>query len=618
MRSENEQVHYRAKFRLLPYATSEPSIVDIYKQVYVWVRGKEEHRHHSESAFDYLLHNKNVASDFIFGNMSYPVGYSGGMTTGNRSSICTCAAFTTKQDKIPAVWAFEYDEPDGRNSFRHWHTCIGLETSDDDSCIVNIKVTYATLPGYVGWPLPEPDPNIPRIAKALFSLPNHQACVGETIVKTGCTHLTCDNFDSDFIDNLLSPQRELPLILITSDEHGHYPVDNPDDLADSLMGLANVYALDESDGSLKGKLFNLFPFDKPAYRYNCPRSSLRIYQPNVNLEDESDANRHLYIRCNKLNQYGRKLSNVLNRSLARSFLRGRGDIVDTSDINWYKTRQSIGSLRSRMADMKRRAADAKKTETERKEMLAASYSQKAMDDLKSLLSRETSDRKLWEELANDYADSNTAYEQRIEQLESDLTSLQESENTIASLNYRLQEAQERADRFEQDVNALKKETSYIEAMDSLPRTLEDELKFAAGLWQTRIVVLPKAYESAKRYAFADLDEEWRIIKSVATVMWQLKFSDRPATNIYGEFRDQTSFDAAATETKLTKNNTELMRYRYCTYKGKQICILPHVKGNGHNRRDPFRLHFYFDEADRLIVIGHCGSHLPTSGTVRIS
>ena len=74
MRSENEQIHYRAKFRLSPYSTTTPSIVDAYRQIYTWVRDKEQRKRHEQSAFEFLSSNKNIASDFIFGNLSYPVG----------------------------------------------------------------------------------------------------------------------------------------------------------------------------------------------------------------------------------------------------------------------------------------------------------------------------------------------------------------------------------------------------------------------------------------------------------------------------------------------------------------------------------------------------------------
>ena len=73
--------------------------------------------------------------------------------------------------------------------------------------------------------------------------------------------------------------------------------------------------------------------------------------------------------------------------------------------------------------------------------------------------------------------------------------------------------------------------------------------------------------------------------------------------------------AQRTPAKLTDTiGFELTQLCQRTYNGKQICILPHIKGNGFNRRDPFRLHFCFDDEAKLIVIGHCGSHLPTSGT----
>lgn len=61
---------------------------------------------------------------------------------------------------------------------------------------------------------------------------------------------------------------------------------------------------------------------------------------------------------------------------------------------------------------------------------------------------------------------------------------------------------------------------------------------------------------------------------------------------------------------------ELMQLRQRIYKGNQICILPHVKGDGRNCRNPFRLHFCFGDEAQLIVIGHCGSHLPTSEAAR--
>ena len=223
-----------------------------------------------------------------------------------------------------------------------------------------------------------------------------------------------------------------------------------------------------------------------------------------------------------------------------------------------------------MAEMKRHAENETVARQNAPKRLPLCTAKRQWTTLKSCYQKRLRQAAL-EGLANDYADSNAAYEQRIEQLENSLLELDESENTIANLKYRLQEALERADRSEKQVAALRTEACFVEGLEAFPRTLEDELKFAANLWPSRIFVLPEAYDSARRYDFADLDEEWQILKSVATVMWQLKFGERPTTgDLYSEFKNQTSFDAAPTETKLTKNDTELMRLRQRTYNGKQV------------------------------------------------
>lgn len=41
MRSENEQVHYRTRFRLCPFETKKPAIVAAYLEIMSWVLGKE-------------------------------------------------------------------------------------------------------------------------------------------------------------------------------------------------------------------------------------------------------------------------------------------------------------------------------------------------------------------------------------------------------------------------------------------------------------------------------------------------------------------------------------------------------------------------------------------------
>lgn len=238
----------------------------------------------------------------------------------------------------------KYDEPDSSNRFRHWHTSIGMVAENDGCCQLNLKISYYTIPSYVGRSLPGPDPNTPRIAKNLFGVSEYQAFIGETIVRTKCNYLTCKGFN-DFAEKLVSTQRDLSLILVTSGERGIYPIANLDKLARSLVGIANVYALDESNGYLKAMRFNLFSHDTPAYLYNCGKSTLRIYRPRVDPSDSDGARNRLFITCGRLKNYDYSISNVLNRSLARSYLKGRSEVLDTRDIEWLERKKDMLALK---------------------------------------------------------------------------------------------------------------------------------------------------------------------------------------------------------------------------------------------------------------------------------
>ena len=73
MRSENEQIHYRAKFRLSPYSTTTPSIVDAYRQIYTWVRDKEQRKRHEQSAFEFYQAIKTLPPTLYLETSAIPL-----------------------------------------------------------------------------------------------------------------------------------------------------------------------------------------------------------------------------------------------------------------------------------------------------------------------------------------------------------------------------------------------------------------------------------------------------------------------------------------------------------------------------------------------------------------
>ena len=614
VRSENERVHYRTRFELRPCKANSLAIVPAYKSVFYWVLSKEQRRLRT-STIRRLLKDSENQRKFLQGGFSYPEEYSGGATSLDYTALCTRALYSGEK-KIPDAWVLEYDEPDGATAFRHWHTCIGFKSMQGGACEVNVKVSYYTLSNYVGRPLPEPRPNIPRFVRELFSLDGCRSFIGETAVSTKLAYLEQRTFEQSFASPLCDKQRGLPFVVITSDHCGHFPVSDMEDLARNLVGIANVYAVNLSNDRMRTCLFDLFGYEGASFQYKCPSESLTIYRSGIELANEKYLSNRMVINKSKLASYGPSLLDVLNRSLGRSYLKGTAEFLDTSDIEWHKSRAELSQLKSRLEQLRNEGQRHAEEATKREAELASSVSQESIDELLQLLKTERESVVEWQGLAELYSASNDELQQRISALESN-DDRAELEDKVSSLQFRCEQAESRADQLAGENAALKKEEAAIDSLTAFPKSLEEQLGLASRLWATRIIVLPEALDSAKRYTNGDADEQWRVLASAATALWKLKFQEECTTDICSEFTNQTGIEMTLTETKATKANQECVRLRQRIYKGQAIDITPHLKGKGKSKMDPFRLHFYFDEEDQKVVIGHCGCHLLTAGTGKV-
>lgn len=614
VRSENERVHYRTRFELRPCKANSLAIVPAYKSVFYWVLSKEQRRLRT-STIRRLLKDSENQRKFLQGGFSYPEEYSGGATSLDYTALCTRALYSGEK-KIPDAWVLEYDEPDGATAFRHWHTCIGFKSMQGGACEVNVKVSYYTLSNYVGRPLPEPRPNIPRFVRELFSLDGCRSFIGETAVSTKLAYLEQRTFEQSFASPLCDKQRGLPFVVITSDHCGHFPVSDMEDLARNLVGIANVYAVNLSNDRMRTCLFDFFGYEGASFQYKCPSESLTIYRSGIELANEKYLSNRMVINKSKLASYGPSLLDVLNRSLGRSYLKGTAEFLDTSDIEWHKSRAELSQLKSRLEQLRNEGQRHAEEATKREAELASSVSQESIDELLQLLKTERESVVEWQGLAELYSASNDELQQRISALESN-DDRAELEDKVSSLQFRCEQAESRADQLAGENAALKKEEAAIDSLTAFPKSLEEQLGLASRLWATRIIVLPEALDSAKRYTNGDADEQWRVLASAATALWKLKFQEECTTDICSEFTNQTGIEMTLTETKATKANQECVRLRQRIYKGQAIDITPHLKGKGKSKMDPFRLHFYFDEEDQKVVIGHCGCHLLTAGTGKV-
>lgn len=622
MRIESEQVHYRTRFELCPYDTTTPAIVPALRIIYKWVYQKERKRK-GENIFE-VLRSQEAMEAFIFHDLAYPCDYHGGLNNRLGPAICVATVPGDKPRSLRA-WALEYDEADARRPERHWHTRIGLSTTADGTCIVNAKVTHYIVPGYFGTPLPEPHANIPNFIKELIGLKAYQCCIGETVVRRDALALGRMTFTPEFTENLLSPDREIPLVLITSDREGKMPVKEVGRLTSALLGLANVYTLDMSVNANRKSLNGLL-----SARGTCPgwatsSSRLRIFPPHTDLESPASASASRFYSKEAMDKWpGGQLAftDMLNRSFARGYAKTDDDVLEMADIDLLLQRIASERARAGIRELRAKIGKAKTVAALPLNAHEASFkdAEKRFERM-TREAREMNERleeqeqliELYEEENERVMRQNRALEERMRELESDKSQLE-------TLRYRLVEAQGRADENAAEAARLKDEAASLEKIDHFPTSLVEELELAGRLWPDRIVVLPEAVRSAAAYRYCDLDEEWRILREVATVLWDIYFGDGDSSDIDEEFKRRTGFTHTFRESGATNASPALVKLRRRSYKGSEIDITPHIKGSG--RRDssklhPFRLHYHADAEGKKIVIGHCGEHLDTAGTPRV-
>ena len=104
MRLENEELHYRAKFDVYPYATQNPAFEKLCQILWDWVRDKERR---SRSDLFEALTTAGGKDAFVLGDFASPARYDGGMGADG-----TCLRTEAVTSDGRQLWAMEYDEQD--------------------------------------------------------------------------------------------------------------------------------------------------------------------------------------------------------------------------------------------------------------------------------------------------------------------------------------------------------------------------------------------------------------------------------------------------------------------------------------------------------------------------
>lgn len=186
----------------------------------------------------------------------------------------------------------------------------------------------------------------------------------------------------------------------------------------------------------------------------------------------------------------------------------------------------------------------------------------------------------------------------------------DAEKQFAKFTRLLQEAEFRASSLARANDALGRRAALIDALE-FPSTPAESLRLAKRAYPDRLFVHANAEKSAEEFDRGDAMETWDVLRCMATVLYQLVFSDE-SVNVEAVFKAETNLSVALGEGPATTKNNELARLRRIEYQGRLVDISPHVKGRTRRTGGRLSVHYYADHDNRLIVVGHCGSHLPTA------
>jgi len=208
------------------------------------------------------------------------------------------------------------------------------------------------------------------------------------------------------------------------------------------------------------------------------------------------------------------------------------------------------------------------------------------------------------------------------------TKVADQNATIESLEKLVaaQDDKERELRFEND--ALKQHLSDAGKRTQLRPVEEDASSFAATvatavegkvspeiclrlidrLFSDRIDILPEAWQSARAAAaFKYGPRLFGLLYTLATEYWGALEAGRPDS----EARTHLGAAYAAKESETVESRKEARSRRTFEYRGRDILMLKHLKiGVKDSAAETIRVHFEWMPEEAVIVIGHCGPHIP--------
>lgn len=478
----------------------------------------------------------------------------------------------------PNHWGCRITHPCSEFAHRRWVHDLTLTTHPGNRFRI-VATSSHSIKGYLGEEPEAPEPFVPGIVLSLITT-RHWKCLSGSEVLSSEPVVLSAQFRSLLKNAIINPDRKCPLIYVSVPQNSEVPMVNVEVMARLLCGSAKVYVADSSEADTEIPLL--------LGEYATWNGGIRVYQAGVNLTSDTDTKRHRFFSPGDIRRYGgdEVMMQIVRACCQRSTLLAPNELL---------TLESIVSVSRRR----------------RLHELIQGQSQSSEGELIQLA------EELEQQLSTVLAE-NSKFKQELDFAQLELESqAQESEKEIARLQYELKAQIESMQTVFQRLRDLELGVGTVKKLSRLPSTIAEVLALVCDIHADKLICLPEAIKSAEVARFADVFRAWELLWSLAEELYPMMFEEGNDTLFSEkEYENRTGFSISVKEGRMTRRDSKLMRLREREFEGRTYGITPHVGvGSGANC---VRVHFAIDRELRKLVIGHCGDHLDTYSTQKLS
>lgn len=486
---------------------------------------------------------------------------------------------------LPDAWALhqQHREPRRQNDFRRfWHVDIAMRRRESDFD-VRVTISHALDYGYVGWAPPAPEPSAPKfiydwLADERLLLKSGQFAIAKlTPTKPGTPALPLKEriqalnvqpAQADLLSRLIfDPKRVLPVLVIYGEVNPiTFPV-QPHKLQQLLLGTCYVVWAPPASGWGPAWAAH-FPNG-----FHCRSNTVRLYQPGASKTTPGDSVRHRFFTEDEIFKHGGSNGFVamIRDGLTRRLSAPKaGRVSSCEDVLALRANADFANQRSKL-----------KSKDEELELYVAEHQ-------RLLEKNQLSDQLLQETDAE------------LQRTKSELDALRPHAEELAAqlgaAKSTTAPAQSEPEVSELLLRFWKNEAKVI-----------DQLNAVALLHSDAIQILPSALSSAEAAdQFEHLDQLRDLLLKLAREYRDGLMNPKTSHEAWKIF-GRNVFTGKESES-LSRDGRAARTFKY---NGEDVFMEQHLKiGVKESDARCLRLHFHWDAANKKIVIGHCGKHLP--------